>query len=484
MQALLRTLIALLLFGIPSTVTVRGRILDREGLPMVKAKVAYTETSNGKTYSAVTDKKGEFVLAGVNEGYYRIVITNAAGERVFSGNRNIHLPNEDERWRRAPGEESNDLNVDLSTASPTGQLLDSAGNAGRGKPSKEQLEQTRKENANSAKLNRLIAELHAQLNERAWPDATQTLQQLIELDPNRWEFYQNLGTIQSNLAHYDDAVRTFAKGVEVAQKTLGETPSSIKSDIGGMLIAEGDAYNRLDKLDQALDLYRKAAAIMPQPAMAYHRACNALNNHGQAEAAIAACNQAIAADPGQWDFYQLLAGAQVMGGKQMDAIATYDKGIEMARKAVETQPDSPRPKTGLGQMLTAKGNLYSQMRRFDDAIAAFQEAAQLAAYPALPYFNLCATYYNTNRMEDAVMACDKAISSDPGMAEAYYIKGAALFGKGQRKEGKYVAPPETRDVLNKYLGLSPFGTHADAARALLEKLDEEVDTGEKHAKKK
>jgi tetratricopeptide (TPR) repeat protein len=124
------------------------------------------------------------------------------------------------------------------------------------------------------------------------------------------------------------------------------------------------------------------------------------------------------------------------------------------------------------------------MRRFDDAIASFREAAQLAAYPALPYFNLCATYYNTNRMDDALTACDKAISSDPGMAEAYYIKGAALFGKGQREEGKYVAPPETRDVLNKYLGLSPFGAHADAARGLLEKLDEEIETTYKAGKKK
>jgi tetratricopeptide (TPR) repeat protein len=484
MQALQCTLIALLLFGIPSTVTVRGRILDREGLPMVKAKVVYTETSNGKTYNALTDKKGEFVMAGVSDGYYSVVITNAAGEKVFSGNKNVRRVNEDERWRRLPGEEPNELNVDLSTASPTGQLLESPGNQGHGKPSKEQLDMARMENANAVKLNRLIAELHGQLNEKAWQDATQTLQQLIALDPNRWEFYQNLGTIQSNLAHYDDAVRTFAKGVEVAQKALADTPSSIKSDIGTMLIAEGDAYNRLDKLDQALDLYRKAAAMMPQPAMAYHRACNALTNHGQAEEAIAACNQAIAADPGQWDFYQLLAGAQVMGGKKTEALATYDRGIEVAHKALEAQPDSPRPKTGLGQMLTAKGNLYSQMRRFDDAITAFQEAAQLAAYPALPYFNLCATYYNTNRMDQAVMACEKAISSDPGMAEAYYIKGAALFGKGERKEGKYVAPPETRDVLNKYLGLSPFGPHADAARGLLEKLDEEIETTYKSVKKK
>jgi tetratricopeptide (TPR) repeat protein len=486
MHALLSTLIALLLFGIPNTVTVTGRILDREGKPLVKATVVYTDTSTGRTYSAKTDKKGEFAMTGLNDGYYKVVIKNAAGEQVFSGNKNVRRVNEEERWRRLPGDEPNELNVDLSTASATGQLLESTGDPRQGKLNKEQLDLVRKENANAVKIDRLIAELHVQLDAQNWPDATETLQQLIAIDPNRWQFYQNLGTIQNNLARYEEAAQTLAKGVGVAEKTLVNAADSIKAkaDIGGMLISEGDAYNRLEKLDQALDLYRRAASVLPQPGQAYQRACNALSNHGQAEEAIAACKQAIAADPGQWEFYQLLAAAQVMGEKKLDAMATYDKGIELARKVAAEKPDSPRARTGLGQMLTAKGNLYSQMYKFEEAIAAFNEAAQSAPYPALPYYNLCAMYYNISRMDDAVMACDKAIASDPGMAEAYYIKGSALFSKGRLQEGKYVAPAETRDVLNKYLGLSPFGTHADAARGLLEKLDAEIETGSQHAKKK
>ncbi len=136
------------------------------------------------------------------------------------------------------------------------------------------------------------------------------------------------------------------------------------------------------------------------------------------------------------------------------------------------------------QLLTAEGNLYSHMRQYDQAIAAFTEATTASVYPALPYYNLCATYYNISRTDDAILACDKAISGDPSMADAYYIKGSALFGKGRLEYGKYVAPPETRETLNKYLGLNPFGPHAETVRGMLEKLGSEVDTGNKSAKKK
>jgi tetratricopeptide (TPR) repeat protein len=488
MQVIRCSLVSLLLLLIPQTITISGRILDREGEPLVKARVVYTNTSNGRTYSAKTEKKGEFTMAGLTEGYYQVVITDAAGTKVFSGQRNVHGVNEDQRWWHAPGEEQNVLNVDLSAAAPPGTNSATESNPSQGKLNKEQLDLVRKENANAVKINRLITDLHTQLDQQDWPHATETLQQLIALDPNRWEFYQNLGTIQSNLSHYDEAARNFAKGIEVAEKTLEHAPdpARAKADISGLMLSEGDAYNRLNKLDQAIALYNQAASLSPQPAQAYYRACNAQTNHGNTAAAIEACNQAIAADPNQWEFYQLLASAQIMAGKNPEALQTYDKGIEAAHKSLEAKPDSPRSKNGLGQMLTAKGNLFSRMEKYDEAIAAFTEAAASSVYPALPYYNLCATYYNISRMDDAVAACDKAIAGDPSMADAYYIKGATLFGKGHLESGRYVCPPQTEDVLNKYLGLAPFGPHANAVRGMLEKLDSYIDMGSrsKSAKKK
>ncbi len=272
MEAIRCTLISLLLFLIPQTVTVSGRILDRESKPAIGAKVLYVDTSTGRSYTTRTDKKGEFEIIGVAPGYYQITITAQDGQPIYSGKRNVRRITDDQQNRAS--ESDNVLNVELSTSAPPGSAQDS--NLAQGKLNKEQLDLVRKENANAVQINRLIAALHTQLDAQDWPHATETLQQLIALDPNRWEFYQNLGTIQSDLSHYQEAVQTLARGVEVAEKTLDHAPDLAKAqaDIGGMLLSEGDAYNRLDKLDQAIALYTRAASILPQPAQAYYRACN------------------------------------------------------------------------------------------------------------------------------------------------------------------------------------------------------------------
>jgi tetratricopeptide (TPR) repeat protein len=311
------------------------------------------------------------------------------------------------------------------------------------------------------------------------------VQQLIALDSNRWEFYQNLGTLQSNQMQYQEAAQSFAKGVEVAQKTLANPSDSDRAltSIGDLLLAEADCYDRMEKVDEAVFLYEKAAAVYPHPFMARYRACNALTNSGKYEAAIEKCNQASADDPTQWGPYQVLGGLFTTANKPKDALAAYEKGVEVAKKMLEQQPDSGRTKVGLGQMLNSEGHLLVQLKKYDEAVGVFTQAAESAAYPAMPYFNLCATYYNLKRSPDAVAACDRAISSDPTVSDAYYIKASILFGQGQLEHGKYVVPAGTTEALNKYLEYAPFGEHARTVRDMINQLNKEMETPYKPAKK-
>lgn len=478
-------LLALLLPAQRWTARISGHILDRDGKPLVNAQVTYTNIGQytnggamytgpmtgsdpakagitypgtGRVYKVRTDKKGEFDLIGVDFGIYAIEITDSSGKRVYSGKRLV--------GDNADPNVSNVLNLDLSKTLP-----------GQPQPALDEGEA-----ANASKINRLTDELHNALDSRDWRLAGSILQQLIALDPNRWEFYQNLGAIENNLSHYHEAVQAFQKGVEVAEKTLANAPNQTqaKTDISGMMVSEGDAYLRLDKLEAALALYNQAAAIAPSPAMAHFHACNAQANRGTPAAAIEACKRAIAADPDRWEPYQVLGGVEKSAGQSADALATYERGVQAARKEIAPGAGSARVTNALGQMLNAAGDLYSKSARYDEAIEAFTESAKLSAYAALPYFNLCITNYNVKRLEDALAACDQAITSDPTMAEAYYIKASALFRQGTAAQGRYTFPPETRTTLNKYLGFAPFGEHAQAAREMLDKLD--ADEGSKPRK--
>jgi tetratricopeptide (TPR) repeat protein len=469
--------------------TVSGQILDREGEPLAGALIVYKQIGKfdrdlritagvmsetprmvegtGRIYRIKTDKKGAFLLVGVDYGVYQIEITGPDGSHVYSGKKTI-IGNDE-------ASSQNVLNVDLSLATRGLVVPGAETNLASGKKSKEQLALIRQENARAAKINRVLVQYRAALALQDWPNAIPLVQQLIALDPNRWEFYQNLGTLQANLGKYQEAAQSYAKGLEVAQKTLANPSDTDRAltNIGELLLVEADCYAHLEKADEAAALYEKAAAVHPHPFMAFYRACSVLNNLGKTDLAIAKCNQAIAEDPAQWGPYQVLGAVLTGANRPKDALEVYAKGIAAAEKMLEEKPESGSTRTGLGQMLGAEGNLLVQMKQYDGAIAAFTKASGVAAYPAQPYFNLCAIYYNLKRGQEALAACERAISSDAAMADAYYIKGSILFGQGQAEHGKYVVPPGTMESLNKYLEYAPLGQHAETVKAMIASLKEQ-----------
>lgn len=123
-------LLLALLLPMQYLATVTGQILDREGKPLAGALVTYknigiiekdihalpgmrSETPimrerGGRTYQVKTDKKGAFILTGVDNGVYEIEITGPDGSHVYSGKKIIGDSKD-------PSSQ-NILNVDLSTA--------------------------------------------------------------------------------------------------------------------------------------------------------------------------------------------------------------------------------------------------------------------------------------------------------------------------------------------------------------------------------
>jgi tetratricopeptide (TPR) repeat protein len=419
----------------------------------------------GRIYKVKTDRKGAFLLIGMDYGVYAIEITGPDGSRVYSGKKTIG-PSDDLSSQ-------NVLNVDLSLTTRFPVAPGAETNLAGGKKTKEQLELIHQENVNAAKINRLIGRYRFAVEIQDWLGAVDVVQQLIALDSHRWEFYQNLGRLQENLMQYQEAAESFARGVEVAKKTLANPSDTDRAltSIGDLLLAQAECYERLAKVDEAVALYDQAAATYPYPFTARYRACNALTNHGKNDAAIEKCSQAIADDPAQWGPYQVLAGVFTSASKPEEAIATYEKGAAAARKTLEQQPDSQPAKFGLGQMLNSEGHLLVQLKKYDEAIGVFTQAAELASYPAMPYFNLCATFYNLKRNQEALAACDHAISADPRMADAYFIKASILFGQGQLERGTFVVPPGTTEALNQYLQYAPGGEHAKTAREMIGQLN-------------
>ncbi|HEY6971978.1 MAG TPA: tetratricopeptide repeat protein [Candidatus Angelobacter sp.] len=468
-------LLAALLMGIPeANIQVAGRVLDRAGHPVANARVVYTNEEMGKTYKFKTNKKGEFSGIGVVEGVYQITITGPDGSMLYKTRRRIAGPLTPEVKK-----DTNFLNADLSIISITD--LPAAGveanvSPGEDKLSEQQKEAIRTHNASVEKMNDLIRQLHAALDAQQWKEAKEILNQLIAAEPNRWEFYQNMGTLENNQSHYEEAAKNYEKAIALAQSGVTTGPQPDKKDISLMMVYAGDAYNNTGNTEKAIDWYRQAAAISPEPATAYFNMCRAYRATGNTESALEACNKAISIDPKRWEFYQTLGVIQENAGQYQTAIETYDKGIQIARNLLASQPDMLSVKTALGQMLSMEGSSYLSLKKFDQAVDAFNRATEFENYPARDFFNICATFYNLDRMEAAAGACDKAITADPRMASAYFVKASALFKQSKLEHGKLTVPAGTKEALDKYLELDPTGGNAAVAREMLAKIGTTIDT--------
>ena len=189
--------------------------------------------------------------------------------------------------------------------------------------------------------------------------------------------------------------------------------------------------------------------------------------------AEAALKQLSSSEP-RWEYFEALGAAQFNQGHYADSLGSYQRAIDLAQKdlAQKDLAGKSANAAAIAQMYTTIGNANLKLKTNDAAIAAYTKAATLSPNPAVAYFNLCATMYNMGQPAAKTVAfCDKAIAADPKKADAYFVKGSALYGEGALdKSNKFVPPPGSVEALKQYLVLAPDGPHVQDVKAMLDAL--------------
>jgi tetratricopeptide (TPR) repeat protein len=184
--------------------------------------------------------------------------------------------------------------------------------------------------------------------------------------------------------------------------------------------------------------------------------------------AEAALKQLTSSEP-RWEYSEALGAAQMNQGHYADSLDSFQRAIDLAQKDPAGKNASPADTSRIYTML---GNANLKLKQNDAAIAAYNKAATLSPNPAVAYFNLCATMYNMGQPAAKTVAyCDKAIAADPKKADAYFVKGSALYCEGALdKSNKFVPPPGALEALKQYLVLAPDGPHAQDVKAMFDAL--------------
>ncbi|MDH3469614.1 MAG: tetratricopeptide repeat protein, partial [Gammaproteobacteria bacterium] len=139
---------------------------------------------------------------------------------------------------------------------------------------------------------------------------------------------------------------------------------------------------------------------------------------------------------------------QVFGGHSDSPAETKERSLEMARKAVAINPDSPQAQWALGYV-------YMYRNQFDKAIDALERSVSLSPSYADGYAMLALINNNLGHAEEAIRLIEKGMKLNPYYSWDYlYNLGRAYYALGDyQKATEYLQQALERNEAPRVLRL-------------------------------
>jgi tetratricopeptide (TPR) repeat protein len=338
-----------------ATGQIKGTVTDT-GSPLAGVEVRLANVNAGRSFKIKTDDVGAFSVETAPFGDYDVEIISAGGERLLTEQITIYASG-------SPAVATVKIDVSESKISslPTEQtpIPGQPVPGSKAKYTKQEIRDIKAKNERTSEMNALILQANGALLNENWRDAIAPLQQLTGMDPDDWQYFSGLGDAQYHLGQYQEAIGSY----EIALLLAGDPGTVNTSDgwmdatkkktrIGRLLNNEGNVYSALHKTKEALAAYNKSAAIDPEPKLAYFNLCVAEYNLKNVEGAVAACDKAIAVDPGKAEIY-FFKGSLLLYGNRPEAkerVTVPAGAAEALKKYLELAPEGEHA-TEVRQML-------------------------------------------------------------------------------------------------------------------------------------
>lgn len=152
-----------------------------------------------------------------------------------------------------------------------------------------------------------------------------------------------------------------------------------------------------------------------------------------------------------------------------------DQSISFYQQAIASFPTTNGPNHDLADAYDNLGNDLAKAGKIDDAMAAYQKAADADPPDAASAWrNAGATLINAGKMADAIVPFRKAVALDPKNAQTWFWLGNCLMNTmGYKTEGDKVIPvivPGTVEAFQQALALDPNGQWGQQAKQALDAL--------------
>ncbi len=284
--------------------------------------------------------------------------------------------------------------------------------------------------------------------------ATQACERAVSLNPDLASGNTCFGTVYNGTGKYEEAARQFQRAV-----LLDPTRDDA---FRGLAFA----YERLGRQADAERTFQRAIQLRPQYWAGYEWLGTFYAEHARYEEAARQFAQAVALAPDNPQGYRKLGGAYIFMGR-------YLKAIEMLQQAITLYPTS-----GAYSNL---GIAYFNVRRFDDAVAAYEHACTPSSRDYIACGNLARAYYwapgRRGQAEEyyrrAIALAEDRLSINPRdgdphiLTSSYYaMLGDKLHALDHLQQALELRPNEPEYLLTAAIVHNQFGEKDDALKWL------------------
>ncbi|CAE6867823.1 tetratricopeptide repeat-containing glycosyltransferase family protein [Paraburkholderia aspalathi] len=258
-------------------------------------------------------------------------------------------------------------------------------------------------------LDHMLRQAVALQQNGAFAEAEELYREILELKPRHFEALQLLGSLALQAGRLQEGIELLRKALAINAKQ-----APIHSNLAY-------ALNALQRFDEALASANRALALQS-------KFPDALNNRGNAQAglnlsldALSSFDRAIALTP---DFAQAWNNrACVLRdlGRPADALASCDHALALQ----PTYPDA----------WSNRGNALSDLNQADDARQCYERALELAPAFADAWNNLGLTQVDLGEHAQALQSYERALAVNPAAAETHWNQSLCLLQLGQLEAG-------------------------------------------------
>lgn len=294
--------------------SVKGKVLDEQGNPIVEARVTISGMDMKRNYTTKTNNKGEYFYGGLAAGRYYVGAEAEGFQCDFA--QGISPAANDPSSVDFTLRKGGCLKLPfLMTEEEKQKLL-------------EQQEEARKQQAAAGAVKEDFETGLAAAQAGNYDGAIESFKKALEKDQTQPYVWANLADAYGKKKNYPEAIAAFNKAVE-----LKPDDSNLLQNLGNIYGASGDTA-------KAQEMYTKAASMAPAGgggnAAAYYNLGVTHWNANKTQDAIDAFNKALAADPAYSnsnpEIYYNLGMAYINVGKTDEALKALQDYLKLTSK--------------------------------------------------------------------------------------------------------------------------------------------------------